>query len=87
MARANKPKLLEGYVSLLWKVMTTTGKGYKRHSLRHTGLGDDRRKDKLQETQVEDDEGNRKLEYVERTWPESKLERKARLGQIGLRHV
>jgi len=27
--------------------MAKTGNGYKRHSLRNTGKGDDRRKDKL----------------------------------------
>lgn len=36
------------WVSMLWHAMSVTGKGYRRHSLRNTGKGDDRRKDKLQ---------------------------------------
>jgi len=38
----------EAWVSMLWNAMRATGKGYKRHSLRNTGRGDDRRKDKLE---------------------------------------
>lgn len=32
----------------LWQAMGTTGNGYRKHSLRNTGRGDDRRKDKLE---------------------------------------
>ena len=35
------------WISMLWHVMSATGNGYKRHSLRRTGRGDDRREDKL----------------------------------------
>lgn len=39
--------LTKNLVSVLWHAMNLTGKGYRRHSLRHTGRGDDRRRDKL----------------------------------------
>jgi hypothetical protein len=39
----------EQWVVMLWRAMSATGKGYKRDSLRNTGVGDDRRKDKLKE--------------------------------------
>lgn len=40
------------WLSLLWQAMSRTGRGYKRHSLRHTGRRNadgewDRRKDKI----------------------------------------
>lgn len=34
------------WVGLLWEAMSRTGWGYRRFSLRHTGVGDDRRDDK-----------------------------------------
>ena len=34
------------WIGLLWEVMTRTGRGYRRFSLRRTGVGDDRRDDK-----------------------------------------
>lgn len=36
------------WIALLWSAMSKAGKGYRRHSLRHSGRGDDRRKDKLE---------------------------------------
>ena len=38
---------MKNFIAMLWQVMTITGKGYQKHSLRHTGIGNDRRKDKL----------------------------------------
>lgn len=38
---------MEKYVALLWEIMATTGKGYKKGSLRNSGKGEDRRADKL----------------------------------------
>jgi hypothetical protein len=35
------------WAAALWHVMARTGNGYRRQSLKHTGIGDDRRKDKL----------------------------------------
>lgn len=35
------------WASMLWQIMNITGKGYKHHSLRNTGKGEDRRQDKL----------------------------------------
>lgn len=43
----------EVWVATLWAAMGKTGRGYRRHSLRHTGKGDDRRKDKLGTTKIE----------------------------------
>ena len=34
------------WVGFLWEVMSSTGRGYRRFSLRHTGEGSDRRNDK-----------------------------------------
>lgn len=36
------------WVSMLWQAMLKTGKGYKRVTQRHSGKGEDRRKDKLE---------------------------------------
>jgi hypothetical protein len=41
-----EPKFRAMWVSMLWQAMAKTGKGYRRHSLRRTGKGDDRREDK-----------------------------------------
>lgn len=35
------------WVSMLWRAMGATGKGYRYPSTKRTGVGDDRRKDKL----------------------------------------
>ena len=43
---------ISGFVSVVTHAMTHTGKGYKRDSMRNTGRGDDRRKDKLAESDV-----------------------------------
>ena len=40
------------WIEVLWKAMAKTGNGYKRHSLRNTGRGDDRRKDKFGTTKL-----------------------------------
>ncbi len=42
----------EAWISVIWKAMTATGRGYRRHSLRHTGRGEDRRKDKAGTTKL-----------------------------------
>lgn len=42
-----KPHRLSGWIAMLRQAMAATGHGYMRHSLRHTGIGDDRRADKL----------------------------------------
>lgn len=38
----------ERWTRILWDVMQASGKGYMRHSMRNTGIGNDRRKDKLE---------------------------------------
>lgn len=40
--------VVERHVATLWRAMRETGHGYRRRSLRHTGRGEDRRKDKLE---------------------------------------
>jgi hypothetical protein len=35
------------FAGVLWRAMSITSKGYRRHSLKHTGRGNDRRADKL----------------------------------------
>src|SRR4051812_37625253 len=42
---ARDPRL---WIALIRKAMAKTGNGYRRHSLRHSGNGDDRREDKLE---------------------------------------
>ena len=42
----------DAWISVLWKAMANTGKGYRRHSLRNTGRGEDRRKDKFGTTKL-----------------------------------
>jgi hypothetical protein len=39
--------LRQQWCALLWNVMARTGNGYRRHSLRHTGRGDDKRTKKV----------------------------------------
>lgn len=83
-----KRKPLAGYVAILWQVMSATGKGYKRHSLRNTGIGEDRRHDKLRELQVTkyDDGKERQTSYFVPFEPtESKIQRRARLKTINIR--
>lgn len=41
-----KPNAL--WRQVLWQAMTKTGHGYRKHSLKHTGKGKDRRNDKLE---------------------------------------
>jgi hypothetical protein len=67
------------WIELLWKAMHKTGHGYRKYSMGHTGEGLDRRNDKLGEST--DSDG--KVIFVERT--ESKLQRAARHGVIGVR--
>lgn len=38
----------KNWAAMLWRVMVLTGRGYKRESLKRTGKGEDRRKDKLE---------------------------------------
>lgn len=64
------------WLAVLWNAMGKTGKGYRRHSLRHTGEGKDRRNDKLRDTP----DG-----LIPFDPPEGKLVRKARLGGVGVR--
>ena len=70
----------------LWKTMSNTGHGYKRHSLRNSGKGKDRRADKLGPegrpmvyTTTHDDEI---FGTYTKDRPERKLERKVRLGDM-----
>lgn len=83
-------KRLQHWTALLWRVMSTTGKGYRRHSLKHTGQDDDRRNDKLRETTEEylDDKGEKRIKtvFVPFLHDESKIERAARLQRLGVRH-
>ena len=81
-----KTNSLANHVSTLWNVMSATGKGYRRHSLRHTGIDKDRRNDKLKEVAFIDDDGQQKLEWTPFEPAESKLQRCARLSSIGLHH-
>jgi hypothetical protein len=78
------PTFCQLLVAVLWRAMTKTGKGYHRRSLRHTGVGVDRRHDKLQEVVYEDSDGTTRFEPVERD--EGKLQRAARLGRLTVRH-
>lgn len=48
-----EPVFRERWIAMLWRAMAATGKGYRRHSLRHTGRQQkdgtwDRRADKLE---------------------------------------
>ena len=83
-------KRLQHWTALLWKAMGATGKGYRRHSLKHTGLDADRRNDKMRETTEEctDDEGKQRIKtvFVPFLHDESKTERAARLHRLGVRH-
>lgn len=36
------------WIAMLTRAMALSGRGYRRHSLKHTGVGEDRRKDKLE---------------------------------------
>ena len=46
--RRRKPTAItEAWIALLRQVMAVTGRGYRRYSLRNTGKGADRRRDKL----------------------------------------
>ena len=37
---------IKDYAAMIWRIMAATGKGYRRHSLRHTGEKSDHREDK-----------------------------------------
>ena len=58
------------WIELLWSAMQKSGKGYRKHSLKRTGIGLDRRGDKLKDGAV---------------ILENKLQRKARNGLIGVK--
>lgn len=58
---------------------------HRHDGLRHSGIGLDRRHDKLKEVSGQDDDGNAYVYFEPRV--ESKFERAARLGRIGLRHA
>lgn len=83
-------KRLQAWTALLWSVMDHTGKGYRCHSLKHTGEHADRRNDKLRETteEVLDDSGEKRIKtvFVPFLYDESKIERAARLHKLGVRH-
>ena len=64
---------MKQWIQILWQAMQIRGKGYRRHSLKHTGKGGDRRNDKLRDTA----EGR-----VPFNPPEGKLLRAARLGRL-----
>jgi len=40
-------RFVKNWIATLWNAMATTGRGYRRPSMRHTGKGTDRRLDKL----------------------------------------
>ena len=42
----------KNWAAMLWRVMVLTGRGYKRESMGHTGKGNDRRKDKLEDARL-----------------------------------
>lgn len=44
---ANPVEFCKAWHKMLWDIMAATGNGYKRYSLRRTGVGEDRRKDKI----------------------------------------
>jgi hypothetical protein len=48
MKDPTRPTFGQIWASQLWQVMSATTRGYHRHSLRNTGKGNDRRKDKLE---------------------------------------
>lgn len=82
---------LDGWIAMLWNVMSRTGNGYKRPSLKHTGIEEDRRNDKLRATteEFEKDDGTLGIRpaFVPFLWGESKIERAARHQRLGVRHV
>ena len=53
MAEKRKPKKTKSvswmpdWISIMWKAMTHSSKGYRYYSLRRTGVGEDRRQDKI----------------------------------------
>lgn len=80
MHRSSERRFLDKWVSLLWHVMSATGKGYRRHSLKNTGVDDDRRADKLQVK-------HNSIGVAYTTPfdpPESKAERAARQRRLGV---
>jgi hypothetical protein len=48
----SEQKFREHWLQLLWMAMAKTGRGFRKQSLRHSGKGDDRRKDKLITTKL-----------------------------------
>lgn len=48
----SEQKFREMWLQLLWIAMSKTGRGYRRPSMRHSGKGNDRRKDKLITTKL-----------------------------------
>jgi len=73
MGRATAPKHpLAVWMAILWTAMQKTGKGYRMHSLKHTGRGNDRHADHF------DEWGN--------SISESKIQRRVRLGTLGVHH-
>lgn len=82
---------LDGWISMLWNAMAKTGHGYKLPSLKHTGIDDDRRNDKMRETteEFERDDGSLGIRtvFVPYLWGESKIERAARHQRLGVCHV
>ena len=82
---------LDAWIAMLWNVMSRTGNGYWRPSMKHTGIDDDRRNDKMRETteEFEKDDGSLGIRpvFVPFIWGESKLERAARHQKLGVRHV
>ncbi len=81
---------LDNWIAMLWNVMSRTGHGYKRPSLKHTGVDDDRRNDKLRETteefEREDGTTGIKTVFVPFLYDESKIERAARHQRLGVCH-
>ena len=75
---------LKSYAAMLWAIMGHTGKGYHRPSVKHTGVGDDRRNDKLKAVEATNEKGEPIVVYVERARPETKFQRACRLERVGL---
>lgn len=67
VAQRRLQAFIRSWQEALWGAMQTTGKGYRKYSLKNTGRGMERTQDKLEHP------------------GESKLQRKARLGQLGVR--
>lgn len=69
---------LGSWVGMMWRIMGHTGEGYRRHSLKNSGKGLDRRNDKLREVASINEDGEPEIVFLERK--EGKMQRKFRLA-------